>query len=72
MPGAARASREKSLDDVIAAPGEDRAKSVAKARLEAAGFTVLGISHSPNDVLSARVQRGAPNQPALVSGGVIR
>ena len=67
-----RAPREKSLDDVIAAPGEDQARTIAKARLEQSGLTVLGISHGPNDSLVARVQRGASKKPALVSGGVIR
>lgn len=69
--GSERATRERSLDDVIAAPGEDRAKDAARARLEQNGLTVLGISHGPNDVLVARVKRGTPAQPALVSGGVI-
>jgi hypothetical protein len=70
--GSERAPRERSLDDVIAAPSEDKARELAKARLEASGLTVLGVSHGPNDTLVARVKRGAPQQPALVSGGVIR
>lgn len=70
--GSDRAPRERSLDDVIAAPNDDAARATAKARLEALGLTVLGISHGPNDTLVARVKRGTPNQPALVSGGVIR
>ncbi len=70
--GKERADRDPSLDQVIGAPGEDKARAIAKARLEQAGVTVLGLAHSPGDVLTARVKRVVPKKPALVSGGVIR
>lgn len=70
--GASEAGAEdRTLALTIRASNEDLARNVARAQLEQAGHAVLGIAHSTDDTLIARVLRNkAPKKASIVSGGV--